>query len=265
LADVIASPLSQRLFKTFTDGPIRYRLAFAGGGHQRSVVRLLANRVFDACPDLLNDARGAPWLVSIYPADRGVSLELTPKLTPDPRFYYRREFVPAASFPPLAACLALLAGRANQDVVWDPFCGSGLELVERALRGGVCRIVGTDLRQAAIRIARDNFVAAQIRSVRAEFVCCDFREFASISGLGPNSVTLIITNPPMGRRVPIPDLERLIRDLFSIAAEVLRPGGRFVLVNPLRAHIPPPRLRLQFRETIDLGGFDGVLEKYARV
>jgi len=44
LAAFITSPLSQRLLTTFTEGSLRYRLNFIAKGHQRSVVRLAANR-----------------------------------------------------------------------------------------------------------------------------------------------------------------------------------------------------------------------------
>jgi len=58
------------------------------------------------------------------------------------------------------------------------------------------------------------------------FVCCDFRDYASVEGLKPQSVTLILTNPPLGKRVPIPNLRELIEDLFAVAATVLKTGGK---------------------------------------
>ena len=66
LAAVITSPLSRRLFRTFTDGAIRYRLDFVYKGHQRAAVGRLASRVYALCPELLNDAREATWTVEYY-------------------------------------------------------------------------------------------------------------------------------------------------------------------------------------------------------
>ncbi len=255
LAEAITSPLAQRIFETFTDGPPRYRLDFTAKGHQRGAVRQVANRAFELCPAILNDARSAPWAIDIHPAGRGSSVELRPRLTPDPRLWFREQDVPAASHPPLAACMARLAGRVENDLVWDPFCGSGLELIERALLGGVRRVHGTDLSADAVEIARKNFAAAKLDSVAAEFTRCDFRDFSG-------SATLIITNPPMGMRVPIPDLHGLIGDLFSTAAKVLRPGGRLVFANPVRVESRDRSLRLQSRQTVDFGGFDCHLEMY---
>lgn len=254
-ASVIASPLSQKILSAFTKGPIRYRLDFIGKGHQRGAIRTLANEVYSRCPQLLNDARNAPWAIELFPDG---TIELRPRFVPDPRFAYRRDDVPAASHPPLAASLARLAGRQDREIVWDPFCGSGLELIECVRLGGVQKIYGTDLSQDAISITERNFGAAGL-DVPHEFVCCDFRE------ANWENLSLIITNPPLGRRVPIASIRQLITDLFYTAAKSLRPGGRLVLINPLpEAKSVHPSLRLQSRRTVDLGGFTCRMELYLR-
>lgn len=160
--------------------------------------------------------------------------------------------------------MARLAGRVNDDVVWDPFCGSGLELVERCLLGGVQHVYGTDRSPDAIAIAKNNFAAARTESIPATFTCCDFRSFAS-SEAGQRGATLIITNPPMGKRVHVDSVRKLIEDLFSTAAKVLRPGGRLVFANPLRVKVPHPSLRLLSSQVVDLGGFNCRLQKYVKL
>jgi precorrin-6B methylase 2 len=265
LAGVITSPRARGLFEAFTAGSIRYRLDFVDKGHQRGAVRLVANRAYALCPDILNDARVAPWSVAIHSVEHGTAVELTPRLVPDPRFSYRQKDVPAASHPPLAACMARLGGRMENEIAWDPFCGSGLELIERALLGGVRQIHGTDRSAEAVAITRGNFEAAKISSVQARFVCCDFRDYGKVEGLRENAATLIVTNPPMGKRVPIPNLHGLIMDLFSVAAKVLRPGGRLVFANPICVENPHRALQLQSRQVIDLGGFDCRLECYRKI
>jgi 23S rRNA G2445 N2-methylase RlmL len=265
LAAVVASPLARRLLQTFTEGSIRYRLNFVNKGHQRAAVGRLANRVYARCPEILNDGRKVTWTIDIYPNGRGHLVELRPNLTPDPRFSYRQKDVPAASHPPLAACLARLAGRIGHEIIWDPFCGSGLELIESALLGGVRGVYGTDRSAEAVGIAQNNFAAAKVKSVPAKFICGDFREIARSQELGAGRVTLIITNPPMGGRVPVADLRQLIEDLFRVAATVLKPGGRLVWVNPLSMATPHPLLKLQFQQKVDLGGFECRMEKYLKV
>lgn len=265
LAQAITSPAARHILEAFTEGPIRYRLEFAAKGHQRSVVRSLANRVYALCPQLLNDSRNAPWEITVFESARGCSVELSPKLRPDPRFSFRKGDVPAASHPPLAACMVRLAGRLDRETVWDPFCGSGLELIEAALRGGVRQVFGTDRSEEAIAIAAENLAAAPLPPVRTRFACCDFRDSATVEGLGANTVSLLLTNPPLGRRVPIPDLRGLIEDLFAVAADVLLPGGRLVFVNPLPVEPKGRALKLQFRQKVDLGGFYCRLEKYVKL
>lgn len=260
LAKIIAGERAQHLLKTFTDGPVRYRLEYSGQGHRRSAVRTVTDRVFKLCPSLLNDSRGAPWQIDIHQQGKRLVAELSPRLRPDPRFAYRLEDVPAASHPPLAAAMAWLAGPLRDAVVWDPFCGSGLELIECARRGGVQRVAGTDLSEAAVEIASANFEAALGKKIERALVCGDFRNH----DLGAESVSLVVTNPPMGRRVPIADLPGLISDLFAVAKEVLRPGGHLVFANPLAVRPNDGTLRKEFRQKIDLGGFHVHLEKYRR-
>ena len=152
----------------------------------------------------------------------------------------------------------------DEEIVWDPFCGSGVELVECARRGGVRRLLGTDLSAEAIAVAHTNIAAAGIAPDAALVICCDFREHESIEGLEAGRVSLIITNPPLGMRVPIPNLRQLIADLFSVAAVALNPGGRLIFVNPLRTESPHPRLKLEYRQVVDMSGFDCRLEMYLK-
>jgi SAM-dependent methyltransferase len=284
-ADLVTSPLSLNIFRSLTEGPIRYRLDFAGKGHQRAAVRDLAQHIYAKSPDLINGGGDTPWTIEIHSSSGGNRIELAPKILPDPRFAYRRRDIPAASHPPLAACMARLSvfgngsnstegNKGNEErkrssssfpsvkslrsaeIVWDPFCGSGLELIERCLLGGVKKIIATDLNPEALEIAKQNFAAAQIKNVETQFVCSDFRNF------DPGQVSLVITNPPMGKRVPIPNLRQLIQDLFTAAARHLAPGGRLVFANPLDIRPANPALKLDFSQLIDFGGFHCPLEKY---
>ena len=130
--------------------------------------------------------------------------------------------------------MARLAGPFPDETVWDPFCGSALELIERVRLTGVRRILGTDLSPDAIQAARANWQAARFPGVSADFVLRDFRDFEKIPNYGPASISLLITNPPLGKRVPIPNLRGLLEELFTVASVALRPGGRMVWINPLK-------------------------------
>lgn len=262
LARALTSPAARAVLTTATEMPIRYRIAFAGRGHGRAAVHAVAARAHDLWPDLLNDPVQAPWTVEVARDVR--AFDLVPHVAPDPRLAYRKGDVPAASHPRLAACMARLAGAREDDVVWDPFCGSGMELVERALLGGVRALFGSDADAGAVRIAQANFAAAAVPGVRAEFAHADFRAAPDLLRLDRAGVSLVLTNPPMGRRVPAGDVRATLAAALSVVARVLVPGGRLVLPNPLRALEPPAGLRLVSRQRVDFGGFDCHLEVYRR-
>ena len=264
LAKAIASPLAEKLMLALTQGAARYRLSMVSEGNHDEAVAKVTKRAFELNPRVLNDARESPWSADVHFDERSALVELRPRISPNPRLYYRTDAVNAASHPPLAACLVRVAGRQEKEIVWDPFCGSGLELIESALAGGVGQVVGTDIDPAAIAIAEANFKAAKLPGTKATFYTCDFRDIIRIPELDRGKVSLVISNPPLGRRVRVPNMHGLFTDLFKIASEVLRPNGRLVFVNPLRLSSVDPTLRLESSRTVDLGGYDCRLEVYRK-
>ena len=263
MAATLTSPRARYLLTTLTEGPIRYRLEFTNRGPQRGAVNEVASRAYALCPDLVNDPRQAPWSVDLHETPHGLSMELRPRISPDPRMAFRTDDVDAASHPPLAACMARMAGPLTDNVIWDPFCGSGLELIECARRGATAHLYGTDASPDAIAIAQANLVASAIQAP-ASFTCTDFRAYHQVPGLAPGQVDLVITNPPMGRRIRLPDPKAFFTDFFRAVSAVLKPGGRLIFPNPLRLEPADLSLKLESRRTIDLGGFDCRLEVWRK-
>jgi len=231
LAKLIAAPRTEFLLKTLTEGAPRYRLSLLAEGNHEAAVAQVTAEAFRLNPRVLNDARESPWSVDVLFDAFSASVELRPRLSPNPRLYYRTDAIAAASHPPLAACLARLAGPQPDELVWDPFCGSGLELIETALLGDVAQVVGTDLDPAAIAIAQANFAAAKLPRTQGVFRAGDFRAVAQVPALERGKVSLVISNPPLGRRVRVPNLHGLFADLFRLSSEMLRPGGRLVFLT----------------------------------
>lgn len=243
-----------------TRGPLRYRIAWASGGKRRAEVYRLAEAAAALDPALINDPTDAPWQVVLRETPKSVVAEWAPSFT-DPRFAYRTGDVPAASHPTIAAALAFLAAAHPADVVWDPFVGSGLELCERALRGPYRRLVGTDIDPAALDVARANLQACGAE--RHELTVRDAAAGAP-KGLRP---TLVITNPPLGRRVHRQaDLRAFLCTFVSAVARALAPEGRFVWVSPFpadtRAAAIAAGLTPRRGHVVDMGGFEAEIQLF---
>jgi predicted RNA methylase len=255
IAATLAAPDTRALLAALTDGPIRWRLDFTEGGHRRGAVWQTAQAVRALAPELVNDPTRTTWEVVVdEAADR---LELRPRSLPDPRFAWRVADVSAASHPTIAAAIARVAGGDPHDVVWDPFCGSGSELVERG-RFGALRLCGSDLDSRALGAARANLDAA---GLSAELVLADALTH------DPGGVTAIVTNPPLGRRLR-GDPGALLERFVAHAARVLEPGGRLVWITPVATRTERAArragLRLDDRRSVDLGGYDADLERWLR-
>ncbi|HWZ92774.1 MAG TPA: HEAT repeat domain-containing protein, partial [Polyangiaceae bacterium] len=159
----LEQPDAERAVRAWTRGRARFRLAFSDGGHQRDKVWKVAAAISTRLSWFHNDPHESTWEV-VVDAARSV-LELRPRRFDDPRFAYRAKDVPAASHPTLAAALARVAGVRADDIVWDPFVGSGLELIERALLGPYRELHGTDLDAQALLAARANAERAQLKNI----------------------------------------------------------------------------------------------------
>jgi hypothetical protein len=259
IALALESELALAVLSSWANPTPSLRLSFVRGGPRRALAWAVARRL-SARGLVRNDPRGAPFTAEIAP-DALDRLLLVPRLSPDPRFGYRKLDVPASSHPTVAAALARLAGVRPDDVVWDPFVGSGLELIERARLGSYARLVGTDLEPTALTAARTNFEAAAIE--RAQLVRANACEFA------PQGITLILTNPPMGRRVARDGSLRSLLERFVLhASRVLSPGGRMLWISPLdqitaraatRAGLVPSA-----GPELDLGGFTARIQAFER-
>ncbi|HSJ99669.1 MAG TPA: methyltransferase [Kofleriaceae bacterium] len=251
----IAAPATRALLRAWTIGPIRWRLGFASG-HRRAIVWRVARDVTAAAPGLINDPSATTWDFLVGADLR--SLELVPRRLEDPRFAWRVAEVPAASHPTVAAALAWVAGAREADRVWDPFCGSGAELVERARRGPYRALHGSDLDEAALAAARANLAAAGVTAALAR---ADARTHA------PGEVDLILTNPPLGSRVQL-DAAGLLAAALPHLAGQLAPGGRLVWITPAPRRTSPVAERCGLRRTralaVDLGGVRGQLERWDR-
>jgi len=258
IAQTLTAPAVLGVLRAWTRGPIRWRLGFAEG-HKRSVVWRVAQAVTAAVPDLVNDPTATTWDAVVD--DAAWTLALVPRRLDDPRFAYRVAEIPAGSHPSVAAAIAWLGEARPDDRVWDPFCGSGVELVERARRGPLRSLAGSDLDPAALDAARANLAAA---GATAALAAADARDHAPGP---PGTIDLIVTNPPLGSRVQLDAAALLIAALPNLA-RALAPRGRLVWITPAPRRTGPVAEQLGLvcsrRQPVDLGGVRGQLERWDR-
>ena len=260
IARAVTSPAARRLLETWSVGPARYRIAWVDAGHRRAATWDAVRAIAARAPELVNDPTASTWEVRVGTRGGSVEVALAPRALDDPRFAWRRRDVPAASHPTVAAALARIGGVVADDVVWDPFVGSGGELVERALLGPRKALIGTDVDPRALDAARANLKAAGFEATL---------ERADALTHAPRGVTLIVTNPPMGRRSLRTAGTADLLDRFVLhAASVLSRGGRLVWIAPwpkrTRTAAEGAGLTLESARGIDMGGFDAEIQRWRR-
>lgn len=260
IARVVLSEAARSVFETWTVGSVRYRIAWADAGHKRASTWDAARAISVREPRYVNDPTLSTWEILVAQNGRRVDVNLAPRGLRDPRFSWRGADVPAASHPTIAAALARVAGARPDDVVWDPFVGSGAELVERARLGPYRSLLGSDIDSRALVAARKNLSGAGLEA--------DL-EIGSALKIAPEGVTLIITNPPMGRRSSRSAvLVETLSHFVTHAASILRSEGRLVWMAPwpasARAAGAQAGLELVSARTVDLGGFDVELQHWAK-
>ena len=259
--DILTNEVARHVLTQLTVGPVRYRLAWQGEGRQNQLIWQIADQAQAHWPQLINDPRASTWEAQLFLRGPMLYVDLVPKALVDPRFAYRVADVPAASHPPLAAVLARIAGVRSEDIVWDPFVGSGTELIERGLLGPTAGLIGTDLEPRALTAAAKNAEAAGLAS-RIELRHADALACRSVRP------SLILTNPPLGRRVARGEAMGLTHRLLEHAATQLLPGGRLVWVSPdPDQHAQQAKrlgLRLSYEQRVDMGGFPSTIQRFER-
>lgn len=267
LAAAIASALiaAEPIVAPLTDGRIRFRVSWSSGGHRRAVVWSIAEAIAKAEGSaLVNDPKESLWELVIGERSRGsdttYTLSLVPRGLPDPRFTYRSKDVPAASHPTLAAALAHVAGVVESDVVWDPFVGSGLELIERGRLGPFRALHGTDIEASALDAARANLSGAGLQAT--------LHQGDALSHF-PEGTTLVITNPPMGRRVHRQgDIGDFLAAFVAHVGAHLSNEARMVWLSPqprvTAEAAARANLELAVVSAVDMGGFEAELQVLRR-
>ncbi len=150
--------------------------------------------------------------------------EILPKPFVERRPRKKPFFHPSAMQPKLVRCMVNLVEARVDDIVLDPFCGTGSTLIEVSLIG--CRGLGFDVQRRMIRGTRKNlrFFGAEVEGLILADACC----------LPLRRANCVVTDPPYG--ISSTTLKRDRRELFRRVLEsvydLLRVGKRVCIAAP---------------------------------
>ena len=143
--------------------------------------------------------------------------------------------------PKLARIMLNLSRLTTNEIVLDPFCGSGTVLSEAALLG-CSQLIGSDLSLEALEGSKANLAWLKEKYQSLDFRCqlfqCDARRLHEILEAG--SVDRVVTEPYLGpsrgannQQKVVRELTNLYNDFLISLNKVLRTGGRAVMVWPI--------------------------------
>jgi len=143
---------------------------------------------------------------------------------------------PAALRPNIAYAALRMAGLDHAArLLVDPFCGSGTILMEAAAVWPRLGLEGSDWDRRPLAGAVENLSVAGLCR-RARLFHRDAIDLAS--RYAPGSVDAIVTNPPYGRKLGrAVNYPQFYLRFMESAVEVLRPGGRLVMLADRRGAV----------------------------
>lgn len=137
--------------------------------------------------------------------------------------HYRPYFSPISMHPKIARALVNLSLIKKNDVLLDPFCGTGGILIEAGLIGA--KIIGSDIEKKMIDGCKKNLDFYNIKDY--QLFCCDISKIKNFV----NSVDTIVTDLPYGTSTTTKG-EKIISlydRSFKIMNEILKDGGHLVI------------------------------------
>jgi tRNA G10 N-methylase Trm11 len=171
--------------------------------------------------------------------------------------------------PRIARMMVNLSAAAPGKVLLDPFCGVGTILQEALL--GRAKVVGVDANSWCVKAATENleWLTREYSLENADFRVVQGDVSKLTQKIGQEMVNCIVTEPDLGpalRQVPtgpyalkiIEKLEPLFFSFVEKAYQVLKAGGRLVLVTPFIVTRSGQAVTMPIREKLESLGFTRV-------
>jgi tRNA G10 N-methylase Trm11 len=168
--------------------------------------------------------------------------------------------------PKLARMMINISGVSTDQILFDPFCGSGTVLTEAILLG-FKTIVGSDSSEQAIQDTKKNIewiTEKKENKVASTVFQSDVREVRS--HIEKNSVGVIVAEPYMGKpltgreredflHTQAKELHELFIDAFKTFQLILKSGGVIVFIIP-RFWYRGTWIRIECQDRIEKEGFE---------
>ena len=170
----------------------------------------------------------------------GVRLaEIPPKPFVERRPTKKLFFHPSAMQAKLARCMVNLAKPSADELVFDPFCGTGGMLIEAALIG--CRVLGSDIKR---RMARGAFRNMACFKIKPEGIVV-----ADAQSLPITKVDCVVTDPPYGRSATTVKrtTRQIVEEVLTSVSELLDKGKRICMASPKTLNISRVGIALGYK------------------
>ena len=142
---------------------------------------------------------------------------------------YQRDYTtfkhPAMLNPLIASALAIILNIKREDIVVDPFVGSGTILIEATLLHN-CEGFGFDINYDYVKGAYTNSIRANVDS-KVSFFTGDISRIRY-----SRDYEVIITDPPRGIRIKVDSIKRIYVNLYEFIKKSISKGGRIGLATP---------------------------------
>ena len=160
----------------------------------------------------------------------GIKLtEITPKTFSERRPRKKPFFHPSAMPSKLARCMVNLARAKRDELVLDPFCGTGSVMIEAAFVG--CRVLGFDVQRRMAEGTRRNLKHFGVEP--EGLVIADSRK------LPLTRIDHVVTDPPYGKSATTmkSTTKQIVEGVLSSASPLLSKGQLICMASPKTLHI----------------------------
>ncbi|MDH5459493.1 MAG: THUMP domain-containing protein [Candidatus Bathyarchaeota archaeon] len=197
---------------------------------ERKLGKLILNKTTKTKVNLKNPDKTFTGILTDEKFIFGVKLaEIPPKTFVERRPKKKPFFHPSAMQAKLARCMVNLAKPKTEELLLDPFCGTGSMLIEAALIG--CRVLGLDIQRRMVKGTLQNLAYFNIKP--EGMIVADARN------LPITKVDCVVTDPPYGRSATTlkRTTKQIIEEVLISVHDMLEKGQRVCMAAPKTLNI----------------------------